>query len=65
MDTLIQSQSFPLQGVLLHAMGGLSAKIDIEYFGEKRNTGNPSAGSFNELKEERQSIKVWPEKQGK
>lgn len=34
--------------------------IDIDYFGHKRNTGNPFPGPFNELKEGRQAIKVWP-----
>ena len=36
--------------------------VGIDYFGENRNTGNPYPGPFSELKEGRQTIKVWPKK---
>jgi alpha-N-arabinofuranosidase len=41
---------------------GAALKIDRDYFGNKRNTKNPHPGPFNEPKEGRQSIKVWPKK---
>jgi len=41
---------------------GAPLTIDIDYFGEKRNTRNPSAGPFDEPKEGSQSVKVWPKK---
>jgi alpha-N-arabinofuranosidase len=41
---------------------GAPLTIDVNYFGEKRNSRNPSAGPFDELKEGRQAIKVWPKK---
>jgi hypothetical protein len=41
---------------------GAALKIDRDYFGNKRNTKNHCAGPFNEPKEGRQSIKVWPKR---
>jgi hypothetical protein len=41
---------------------GAPLSIDIDYFGDKRNTRDPSAGPFIEPKEGRQSIRVWPKK---
>jgi alpha-N-arabinofuranosidase len=41
---------------------GSTLKIDIDYFGNKRNTNNPYPGPFDEPKEEKQLIKVWPKK---
>ena len=39
---------------------GAPLTIDIDYFGERRNTGNPSAGPFIEPRKGSRSIKVWP-----
>jgi hypothetical protein len=36
--------------------------IDIDYFGDKRNTGNLLPGPFKELMEGQQMIKVWPKR---
>ena len=41
---------------------GARLTIDVDYFGEKRNTRNPSAGPFDESKEGSQTITVWPKK---
>ena len=39
---------------------GLPLKIDADYFGEKRNTSNPSAGPFERSGEGKLVLKVWP-----
>jgi len=41
---------------------GSPYRIDTDYFGNKRNTNNPYPGPFNEPKEGKQLIKVWPRK---
>lgn len=41
---------------------GAPLKIDTDYFGNKRKTDNPYPGPFDEPKEEKQLIKVWPKK---
>jgi len=41
---------------------GAILAIDIDYFGDNRNAGNPYPGPFNELKAGQQTIKVWPKK---
>jgi len=38
---------------------GSSLKIDADYFGEKRNRKNPSAGPFENAGEGKTSLKVW------
>jgi len=41
---------------------GAPLTIDIDYFGDKRNTGNLLPGPFKELMEGQQMIKVWPKR---
>ncbi|RLC16567.1 MAG: hypothetical protein DRI24_08105 [Deltaproteobacteria bacterium] len=41
---------------------GTPYRLDRDYFGNERNTGNPYPGPFIELKDRRQTIKVWPRK---
>jgi alpha-N-arabinofuranosidase len=41
---------------------GKPYSIDTDYFGNKRKTDNPYPGPFNEPKEGKQLIKVWPKK---
>jgi alpha-N-arabinofuranosidase len=41
---------------------GQTLRIDIDYFGNRRNTSNPYPGPLIEPKEGRQAIKVWPKK---
>ncbi len=41
---------------------GKPYRIDTDYFGNKRKTNNPYPGPFNEPKEGKQLIKVWPRK---
>jgi len=36
--------------------------IDTDYFGNKRKTDNPYPGPFDDPKEGKQLIKVWPRK---
>jgi alpha-N-arabinofuranosidase len=43
---------------------GQTLRIDIDYFGNRRNTSNPYPGPLIEPKEGRQAIKVWPKKLG-
>jgi alpha-N-arabinofuranosidase len=38
---------------------GTSLKIDIDYFGKKRNEANPSAGPFENPGEGKLTLKVW------
>lgn len=38
---------------------GAELKIDEDYFGKKRNTNNPSPGSFEIEKNGKQTMKVW------
>ncbi|MHC4343598.1 MAG: right-handed parallel beta-helix repeat-containing protein [Planctomycetota bacterium] len=39
---------------------GSPLKIDIDYFGKKRNEANPSAGPFENSDERELVLKVWP-----
>ena len=39
---------------------GKPYRIDTDYFSNKRKTKNPYPGPFNEPKEGKQLIKVWP-----
>jgi len=39
---------------------GTSLTVDTDYFGEKRNKEHPTAGPFENLREGRLSLKVWP-----
>lgn len=41
---------------------GKPYRLDTDYFGNKRKTNNPYPGPFNEQKEGKQLIKVWPKK---
>jgi alpha-N-arabinofuranosidase len=41
---------------------GKAYRIDTDYFGNKRNAKNPYPGPFDEPKEGKQLIKVWPKK---
>jgi len=41
---------------------GSPITVNIDYFGNKRNTKNPYPGPFTKLKEGKQLIKVWPRK---
>ncbi len=42
---------------------GSALKIDTDYFGNKRNTGNPAPGPFQLSGEKVIRLKVWPRKQ--
>jgi alpha-N-arabinofuranosidase len=39
---------------------GSPLKIDVDYFGNKRNMDNPSPGPFEISQSGKQTIKVWP-----
>jgi alpha-L-arabinofuranosidase len=39
---------------------GSPIRIDTDYFGQKRNTGNPFPGPFEVVGDGKQTIKVWP-----
>jgi alpha-N-arabinofuranosidase len=39
---------------------GAPLTIDVDYFGDGRNSGILFPGPFDELKDGRQAIKVWP-----
>jgi alpha-N-arabinofuranosidase len=41
---------------------GAPLTIDVDHFGHRRNSGILFPGPFDELKEGRQAIKVWPKK---
>jgi alpha-N-arabinofuranosidase len=41
---------------------GSALKIDTDYFGNKRNTGNPAPGPFKRSSEKLIRLKVWPKK---
>jgi alpha-N-arabinofuranosidase len=41
---------------------GAQLTIDVDYFGHRRKSGVLFPGPFDELKEGRQAIKVWPKK---
>ncbi len=46
-------------GLPFENMDGSQLKIDTDYFGNKRNTSNPSPGAFEIKQSGKQKIKVW------
>jgi alpha-L-arabinofuranosidase len=44
---------------------GSPIKIDMDYFGKKRNVKNPSPGPFELTRSGKQTLKVWPVRQAK
>jgi alpha-N-arabinofuranosidase len=39
---------------------GTPLKLDTDYFGKRRNAGNPFPGPFEAIKDGKQEVKVWP-----
>jgi len=53
-----------IPGSLFEHRDGKPYKLDTDYFGKKRNAGNPAPGPFELTRNKTIRIKVWPKGPG-